>query len=206
MARINLLPWREAERERRNKEFTVQLFGIAVLAALLAFMMWSYFNQTLSEQRQANDLIRQENTKLEVAIKEIDQLDQRRQDIISRMKVIQDLQGRRPVPVRVWDDIVNAIPHDMYITEMQRTGETIALTGRAKDPNIVSDLLRNLDAREWLENSKVDSITQPKANAYSGVSTSTASGYPEENFVNFRVTTQISQSNEDEQAKEQGNG
>ena len=110
MARINLLPWRQEERERRNKEFITLVVAVTLLALVAAFASWSYFNNELDEQLDANTLIEQENTRLDKALVEIDSLEQRREDIISRMQVIQDLQGRRPVPVRLWDDLAKAIP------------------------------------------------------------------------------------------------
>ena len=44
MARINLLPWREEERARRNKEFITLVVAVTLLSLLAAFATWSYFN------------------------------------------------------------------------------------------------------------------------------------------------------------------
>ena len=57
MARINLLPWRQEERERRNKEFITLVVAVTLLALLAAFASWSYFNNELDEQLDANTLI-----------------------------------------------------------------------------------------------------------------------------------------------------
>lgn len=204
MARINLLPWRQAERERKNREFLTLIIGVLLLSLLAAFAAWSYFNDTLDSQKQANEKIKQENASLDKALAEIDSLEKQRDEMISRMKVIQDLQGRRPVPVRIWDDIARLIPSQMYLINMKREGDVITFKGKADNPDVVATFIRNLDGSQWLENSAVKSIQQPQATAYQATPTPSPTAnaantqpprptYPEDNYVSFEVTTNITQ-------------
>lgn len=199
MARINLLPWRQEERARRNKEFMTLVVAVTLLALLSAFATWSYFNNQLQDQRDANALIEQENSRLDAALTEIDTLEQRREDIIARMQVIQDLQGRRPVPVRLWDDIAKAIPPALYLTNLKREGDLITLIGFADNPNVVSSLIRSLDNSQWMGNSAVRNIQQ-NITAYEpapALSPTVTTGepprpvYPEDSYVQFEITTQV---------------
>ncbi|MGO2385955.1 MAG: PilN domain-containing protein [Psychrobacter sp.] len=199
MARINLLPWRQEERERRNKEFITLVVAVTLLTLLAAFASWSYFNNELDEQLDANALIEQENTRLDTALTEIDSLEQRREDIISRMQVIQDLQGRRPVPVRLWDDLAKAIPPALYLNNLKREGDVLTLTGLADNPNIVSSLIRNLDNSKWMGGTAVSNIQQ-NISAYEAapaLSNTVKSDeqprpvYPEDSYVQFVVTTRV---------------
>ena len=200
MARINLLPWRQEERARRNKEFIALVVAVTLLSLLAAFATWSYFNNELAEQLDANALIEQENARLDKALVEIDSLEQRREDIISRMQVIQDLQGRRPVPVRLWDDLAKAIPPALYLNNIKREGDVLTLTGLADNPNVVSSLIRNLDSSKWMGNSAVSNIQQ-NITAYQAApvleSTVTTPGeqprpiYPEDSYVQFVITTKV---------------
>ncbi len=199
MARINLLPWRQEERERRNKEFITLVVIVTLLALLSAFATWSYFNNELDEQLDANALITQENVRLDTALAQIDTLEQRREDIISRMQVIQDLQGRRPVPVRIWDDLAKAIPPALYLNNLKREGDLITLTGLADNPNVVSSLIRNLDSSKWMGNSAVRNIQQnitayqpaPELNAPVTPGEQPRPIYPEDSYVQFVITTQV---------------
>ena len=199
MARINLLPWRQEERARRNKEFMTLVVAVTLLGLLSAFATWSYFNNQLQDQRDANALIEQENSRLDAALTEIDTLEHRREDIIARMQVIQDLQGRRPVPVRLWDDIAKAIPPALYLTSLKREGDLITLIGFADNPNVVSSLIRSLDNSQWMGNSAVRNIQQ-NISAYEpapALSTTVTTGepprpvYPEDSYVQFEITTQV---------------
>ncbi len=199
MARINLLPWRQEERERSNKEFITLVVAVTLLALLSAFATWSYFNNELDEQRDANALVEQENARLDTVLTEIDSLEQRREDIISRMQVIQDLQGRRPVPVHLWDDMAKAMPSALYLNNLKREGDLITLTGLADNPNVVSSLIRNLDTSKWMGNSAVRNIQQnitayqaaPALNEAVTTGSQPRPVYPEDSYVQFVITTQV---------------
>lgn len=198
MARINLLPWRQEERERKNKEFITLVIAVALLTVIALGAVWSYFNQQLSEQQRANELVEQENKNLDAQLTEIEDLEQRREDIISRMKVIQDLQGHRPIPVHIWDDVARAVPSAMYLTNFKREGDTLTFTGYADNPNVISNFIRNLDASEWMGNSAVRNIQQniaayqtPQPTNQLSKESDAQQVYPEENYVQFVVTTQV---------------
>lgn len=203
MARINLLPWREEERQRKNKEFMVLASAVAAMAALVVLAGLMLLNNDLSNQNAANDRIKSENARMDGVLTEIADLEQQKEQMISQIKVIQDLQGHRSVPVRVWDDIARAVPQAMYLVGIKREGNTITLTGFADNPNVVSQLVRNLDASPWLANSGVPNI-QTDVEAYGslierirkvaksfGATESTRPDYPEDNYIQFTVTTQV---------------
>lgn len=200
MARINLLPWRQEARERKNKEFNVlaaATVGLTALAVLVALM---FLNRDLDNQKSANQLITDQNAQLDMALKEIEGLEQQRDEMVSRMKVIQDLQGRRSVPVRIWDDIARAIPPAMYLTSIKREGDTITLVGYADNNTVVTQLVSNLDKSPWLADSRIPQI-KTAIEAYQSNTANTqkpANGQgqerpvlPEDSYIEFTVTTQV---------------
>lgn len=193
MARINLLPWRQEVRERKNKEFMTLVVGVILLSLLGAFATWSYFNNQLTDQQAANEHIKEENASLDKALTEIESLEQQRNEIIARLKVIQDLQGRRPVPVRVWDDIARVIPAQMYLTQMKREGDLITFTGQARDNAVVANFIRALDSTQWLQNSAALSLEESTLGTSADTNNATRTPYPEDKFITFVVTTKISE-------------
>jgi type IV pilus assembly protein PilN len=150
MARINLLPWREQLREERKQRFLVAMGGVLIIAGGLVFLGGQYLNGAIDQQNARNEFVKKEIAVLDARIKEISELKERRQQLLERMKIIQDLQGNRPIIGRIFDQLVRTIPDGVYFTELKRTDKSIAIVGAAESNNRVSSLMRNLDASEWL--------------------------------------------------------
>ena len=137
MARINLLPWREQRREERKQRFLVALGAVLVGAAALVFAGNQYLNAMIERQNARNEFVRKEIAVLDARIKEIKELKERRQQLLERMKIIQDLQGNRPIIARVFDQLVRTLPDGVHFTELKMTGKSIAVKGAAEveDPD-----------------------------------------------------------------------
>ncbi|RJG13138.1 pilus assembly protein PilN [Pseudomonas cavernicola] len=151
MARINLLPWREQLREERKQRFLVTLAGVLIVAGSTVFLGDQYLNGAIEQQNARNDYVRKEIAVLDARIKEISELKTRRQQLLERMKIIQDLQGNRPIIGRVFDQLARTLPDGVYFSALKMTAKNIAIDGAAESNNRVSNLMRNLDASQWLD-------------------------------------------------------
>ncbi|WP_454256366.1 type 4a pilus biogenesis protein PilN [Pseudomonas sp. Marseille-Q8238] len=160
MARINLLPWREQLREERKQRFLVALGGVLIISAGLIFLAGQYFDRAIEQQDARNDFVRKEIAVLDARIKEISELRTRRQQLLERMKIIQDLQGNRPIIGRVFDQLVRTLPDGVYFSELKMVGKTISIAGAAESNNRVSNLMRNLESSDWLT---APNLTEVKA-------------------------------------------
>lgn len=160
MARINLLPWREQLREERKQRFLVALVGVLIVAAGFVFLGDQLLNSAIEQQNARNEFIKREIAVLDARIKEISELKTRRQQLLERMKIIQDLQGNRPIIGRVFDQLVRTLPDGVYFSSVKMVGKRIDILGAAESNNRVSNLMRNLDASEWLS---APNLTQVKA-------------------------------------------
>lgn len=150
MARINLLPWREQLREERKQRFLVTLAGVLIVAGGAVFLGDQYLSGAIDQQNARNEFVKKEIAVLDARIKEISELKTRRQQLLERMKIIQDLQGNRPIIGRVFDQLARTLPDGVYFTSLNMKGNKIAIEGAAESNNRVSNLMRNLDASEWL--------------------------------------------------------
>lgn len=158
MAKINLLPWRDELREKRKKEFIALCIGAFLVGALGVGSTWFYYDHKLQDQEQANQLIISHNQNLDVQLKSLDGLQEQRNAIVERMKLIQGLQSQRPIAVHLIDELVRIAPANMYITKFDRTADKFTIEGRAESPNTVAELLRNLEASPWYRNAFMSSF------------------------------------------------
>lgn len=159
MANINLLPWREELREERRQEFLVGIGVTVAIAALILFGGDRFVNNSIGNQTELNDYLRDQIALLDQEIAEIRELQRQKTELTERMAVIQDLQGRRPVIVRLFDELVRTLPEGVYYNSITRVGDVINFEGVAESNNRVSALLRSLDDSDWFQGPSLQQIS-----------------------------------------------
>ncbi|VVQ10338.1 hypothetical protein PS934_03576 [Pseudomonas fluorescens] len=162
MARINLLPWREKRREVRRKRFLLVLVAVMVGTMGAVLVANQAISGAIDRQVARNDYIGKQVAVVDERIKQINDLKARRQQLVERMRIIQDLQGNRQISGRIFDQLARALPDGVYFTEVKMTAKTLSITGAAQSNNRVSDLMRNLEASDWFD---APSLTEVKATA-----------------------------------------
>ena len=158
MAKSNLLPWREQRREQQRKEFLAVLGGVAAAGVLVALIGHLLINGQIDYQNERNPYLKTHIAALDKQVAEIKELQARRNQLIDRMKVIQDLQGTRPLIVRIFDEIVRTLPDGVHFRGMDRVGEQITIKGTAESNNRGSSLMRRRDASEWFKESNLKGV------------------------------------------------
>jgi type IV pilus assembly protein PilN len=156
MPRINLIPWREAERKRKRQEFGVGAFGALVAAAAIAFLVNLQMGAAIGNQKERNQYLNDEIAKLDKQITEILALEQQKQRLRARIQVIEQLERSRPEIVHVFDQLVRTIPDGVNLVELKQTDRKLQLRGQAQSSTRVASYMRNLDASEWLKDPSLD--------------------------------------------------
>ena len=92
MTKINLLPWREEARELERKAFLGKLVASALSGFALVFLWVLFAQNQLDNQNSRNSYLQSNIAEMNKKVSEISQLKGKKQEMLSRMKVIQDLQ------------------------------------------------------------------------------------------------------------------
>ena len=158
MARINLLPWRDELRKEQTRQFASLLAISAVLTAALFLLIHVNIAKMIDHQNVRNNMLTSEITKLEEQLKQIAELESTKTQLLSRMKIIQSLQQKRPQVVHVFDEIVRTLPEGIYLTMLKQTGDNFEFTGISESNGRVSAYMRNIEASEWMKNPKLKVI------------------------------------------------
>jgi type IV pilus assembly protein PilN len=162
MAKINLLPWREELRKERQKEFLSIIVAVAIAAAALVWFITGQVESQYKSQKYRNTFIQKEISVLSEQITEIKALRNKREQLLERMELIQNLQGNRPIIVRLFDEIARSIPDDLYLTSLDIKGTRVMVKGRAKSNNRVAALMRNFDDSDWFNAPNLISVKAHK--------------------------------------------
>jgi len=152
MPHINLLPWRDELRKRREKEFFITAGAAALLMGAVVLGVHLHYAARIDYQTQRNTFLEQEIALLNKKIEEIKALRRERDRLIARTKVIQELQSGRPEVVHLFDEIVATLPEGVYYTKITQRGKSLSLQGVAQSNARVSSLMRQIDASPYLEN------------------------------------------------------
>lgn len=158
MARINLLPWREVRRKDQQTRFFTSLLFAAVLTGLGVFFVHYYVNELIAYQQQRNDRLNEEIARVDKAIAEIKELEKTRARLEARMKVIEDLQTKRPGIVHLFDELVGTLPDGTYLTALSQAGENLTINGKAESNARVSVYMRNIDSSDYMKAPVLDVI------------------------------------------------
>lgn len=159
MAQINLLPWRDERRLERRREFLTVLGAMAVIGILLVLMTDFVIGSRISAQEGRNNHLQTNINHLNKQVKEIKELEKKRQSLLDRMKIIQSLQGTRPLIVRLFDEQVRTLPDGVFFQSLTRKSKRIDVTGIAESNNRVSSLMRNLDSSVWFASPNLTGVS-----------------------------------------------
>lgn len=151
MPRINLLPWREAERKRKRQEFGVGAVAALVGAALVYFVVNWQMQSAIDEQMARNNYLNEQISELDKQIAEILDLEEQKKNLQARITVIEQLELSRPEIVHVFDQLVRTTPDGIYLTSVKQTDRKIELKGIAQSSTRVASYMRNIDSSEWLK-------------------------------------------------------
>ena len=172
MAHINLLPWRDWERERKKKEFLTNLVGVLVLGGVLLFAAGWKLDANVEHQNARNAFLQKEITALDRRIAEIVELQKQKKELLARMEVIQQLQGNRPIIVHVFDQLVRTLSKGLHFRNLEMVDEQLTIAGTAESNNRISGLMRNLDDSEWFMQPNLRSIKEDPSNPNYGAQAS----------------------------------
>jgi type IV pilus assembly protein PilN len=165
MPSINLLPWREAERKKRQREFGIALAGALIAAIAVTMLTVLVYNQMIDSQELRNDRLTAEIKELEKSIAEIDGLERQKERLLARMEIIEELQKSRPEIVHLFDEVVRQLPEGVYLTGLKQTGSRVEMRGVAQSSTRVSALMRQIDASNWLTDPEVERVETTQSGA-----------------------------------------
>lgn len=151
MSRINLLPWREERRKEQQQQFVVMLGVVAVLAAIVWGAVHYYYVQLIEVENSRIAFIEQNIAVVDKKIEEIKELEKEKERLLSRMRAIEQLQGNRPLIVRLFDEMVVNLPEGLSVTSISQAGSSITIEGYAQSNARVSSFMRKLEASKWLD-------------------------------------------------------
>lgn len=149
--RINLLPHREQRKARQRQALIASVATTLIGGAVIVLAGHLIIDGMKENQASRNAFLKQEIAKLDIQIKEIEQLKDKTNSLLNRKKVVETLQNNRAELVHIFDQMARRIPDGVYLTNIKQTGNQLALQGMAQSSARVSSLMQNLEASPRLD-------------------------------------------------------
>lgn len=165
MARINLLPWREELRKKRQQEFMAALGLSVVLGLVVLFFIHSHYDGLKAYQDQRNQMLQNEIVVLDKKIVDIKDIEEKKKKLLAKIDLIQQLQESRPKIVHLFDEIPKATPDGVYLTRLVQTGSELLFEGKSQSNARISAFMRAIEASFWLQTPALNVIQTPDKGA-----------------------------------------
>lgn len=147
--RINLLDWRTERTNMRRQQFGAMVIAGAVAGAAIIGSIYYMYTGWIEYQQARNQFLKQQIAEMEKKIKEIQELEKVKQNLLARMKVIEELQASRSAMVHFFDEVVNTLPEGVYLQSLKQTGTRVTISGVAESNNRVSTYMKNIESSGW---------------------------------------------------------
>ncbi len=158
MAHINLLPWRDAQRQAKKKEY----FGILGLVALvtfgLFFLIGTAVEKMIDNQRFRNQFLETQIAALDQQIEKIKEIKQKKADIEQQMALIEQLQTSRNVAANMMDELARIVPSGVNFTSLKRINNQIVVEGQSESNNRLAEFMRQLQNSQVFDGEDLASI------------------------------------------------
>jgi type IV pilus assembly protein PilN len=158
MPHINLLPWREQQRQASQQKFLTIIGLIVGSVFLLMYLIGAFYDGLTAGQNIKNNFLKAEIAKLDTRIVAINDLNKKKDNLQRRIRLIEELQSNRNLGTQIIDEIVRVVPAGIYLTSLEREGNLLKVIGRSESNNRLSQMLRQVEASYLLERPVIQGI------------------------------------------------
>ncbi len=163
MAFINLLPWREEAEKAQQREYFTILTMVAVAAFAFVFMVSQFYQMRIDGQAARNQFLQNEIQLLDVRIAKIKNLNEKKKELKKRTSVVEQLQRSRNVGTEVLNEIAKIVPTGVYLTKLEKQGNSIKIVGKSESNNHLANMIREIERSTLLTDATLESITTNEA-------------------------------------------
>ena len=167
LTRINLLPYREEIKQRKQQQFKVLMLGAFAVGLGLAAATYLGIDNAISNQEGRNNFLQTEIERLDRELGEIDKLQQEKEAFLAKKLKVEELQEKRYQAAYILDSLNTLTPDNTYLTALEAESPTsYKISGHAISDNKIAVMMRSLPSTgiflqpELLSIKKVDNYQE----------------------------------------------
>jgi type IV pilus assembly protein PilN len=165
MIRINLLPQKQVKKRSQGSQ--VLAAGAAALLVAVAGNYYWYASRdgALVELERKNAALKTQIEEKKRVLKEVENIQARRDEVKKKLAVLQTLRDGRSGPVRMLDALAGALPANVWLHSLDQKGKGLRLTGSAATNEDVAEFMRSLSSVVWTPKGIGGLVEAPRAGA-----------------------------------------
>ncbi len=175
MIKINLLVEARAEKVARKPLISIGIQGLnnfilagVLLVGLLAVgVTYWRLSTTLNAIEKEIAVNQKEYDRLKPIIAEVEKFKKNNTELKHKIEVIEKLKANQYGPVRIMDEVSKALPDLLWLSDLNLSGNTITLKGRALNENAVANFISNLDASPYFAEPTLRIMSQDNKGVFS---------------------------------------
>lgn len=167
LTRINLLPYREEIKQRKQQQFKILMLGAFAVGLGLAAATYLGIDSAISNQEGRNNFLQTEIDRLDRELGEIDKLQQEKEAFLAKKLKVEELQEKRYQAAYILDSLNALTPDNTYLTALEAESATsYKISGHAISDNKIAVMMRSLPSTgiflqpELLSIKKVDNYQE----------------------------------------------
>lgn len=161
MSAVNLLPWREWQRQRAVRQLQWALLAAVVAGAVVLLVMAVVLDRRLAAHLRENAAATERISGLDGALADIALLTVRRDDLLGQQAELRDLQ-RQP-GADLLTRLMHLVPENVRFDGLQLSRDELRLSGFARSASDVAQLLRNLGQTPGVAPPELQDVTSTRA-------------------------------------------
>jgi len=158
VSNINLLPWREEAKKRKERAFWGTLLLCCLLTLGIGFLVNQFVQSEIDQQRQRNSYLSTEIAKLDAKIGEIRKLRQEKAALEERIDLIKQLQARRNLATQLLNIFPQLVVPGIYLSKVEFNVSRIKVQGKSEANSRLAEMMRNIERAPWLGHASISSI------------------------------------------------
>ena len=144
MLRINLLPWREQQRQAALRRLRLMLVGGVLLALCVVLLMDQLARQRAQQQAIANVSQQAVIAGLDAQLERLESARETLDSVRAQADMLAALHADRGLLVALFADLERALPEGVQVIELKLEGERLQILGLAVSGAVVAQFMRDL--------------------------------------------------------------
>jgi type IV pilus assembly protein PilN len=148
MIKINLLG-DDTVVDSSSKRIVAGYVASLLVLLVIFYSVHASFSSEIEELTGEIEQKEQELARLEKITKEVKDLEVKEAEYNNKINVIANLKKNKLGPVRILDDLNNAVPQQAWVTQIKEEGGLLRIDGKSIDDQTIAGFMRELEKSDY---------------------------------------------------------